>query len=595
MLKSKKIVSVVLTVFILAALFTGVIPFGSYTAQAATSAGIITGLSVIDTANAANWSAMTNIQVGSTLFGDRTYKIQSLPSTYLGSDWIRTANDSKAYTSSPLVTFTVTADCSVYVAYDDRITSRPSWLTGWVDTGDNLVDDEATNVSYSLYKKDFAANTLVSLGSNGATSGSCMYSIIVKATGSIPTPTGTALYGDLNKDNTVNSTDLTLLKRYVLRIADFDSYQIRYGDLNLDNTVDSTDLTILKRYILKIITTLPLGGITPTPIPTPTNTPTATPKPTPTLTPTNSPTATPKPTLTPIPTPSPTDNSVDGFAQGTTGGAGGTSVTVANASDLISAAGSSSAMIITVSGSIDLGSSSLNVKSNKTIQGKDSSSTIIGNIRLSGVSNVIIKNLNITNPSGAGSGDGIEVSESTKVFITKCTFTDCADGSLDIVRGSDYVTVSWCRFRYVNQTQHNFVNLIGNSDSATGDSGKLHVTMHHNWYDSGCKQRMPRVRYGQVHVYNNYYGSSSDYNIGVGVYSQILVENNYFDNQREAWSNYSSSSNQGKIQWNSGNAFVNTSIPTWAPNSDVFDPPYSYAMDPGSNVKSIVTAGAGNR
>ncbi|MFZ5989217.1 MAG: anti-sigma-I factor RsgI family protein [Bacillota bacterium] len=338
---------------------------------------------------------------------------------------------------------------------------------------------------------------------------------------------------------------------------------------------------------------------TPAITPTLTQVPTITPTTAPTIRmPTTTPTRTPALTTTPakMPTPGivstqrPTDNSVDGYALGTTGGAGGTSVTVANASDLILAAGSSSKMIITVSGSIDLGATPLRVKSDKTIQGKDSSSTIKGNISISNVSNVIIKNLNITNPSGAGSGDGIEVSESTKVFITKCTFTDCADGSLDIVRGSDYVTVSWCRFR------DNTPSLIGNGDNVTTDAGKLHVTMHHNWYDSGCKQRMPRVRYGQVHLYNNYYGASgSDYNVGVGVYSQILVENCYFDNQRTAWNNMSTSSNQGEIQWNSGNEFVSTSIPTWAPNSDVFDPPYSYTLDPGSNVKSIVTAGAGNR
>src|SRR5687767_2169420 len=97
----------------------------------------------------------------------------------------------------------------------------------------------------------------------------------------------------------------------------------------------------------------------------------------------------------------------NGFAAGTTGGSGTS---------------------ITVSGNINLGSSQINVKSNKTIIGANSSSGIIGCLRLSGVSNVIIQNLNITNPSGAGTGDGIEVSGSTRVFVTKCTFTDCSDG-----------------------------------------------------------------------------------------------------------------------------------------------------------------------
>lgn len=290
------------------------------------------------------------------------------------------------------------------------------------------------------------------------------------------------------------------------------------------------------------------------------------------------------------------ESEADGFAQGTTGGKGGSSIIVSNKAELQNAVGTSSKMIITVSGNIDLGSDKLSIKSDKTLQGKDSKATITGNLCINNVSNVIVKNITITNPNGVGTGDGIEVSGSNKVFITKCTLIDNKDGAIDIVRASDYVTVSWCRFRYPNQTEHSFANLIGNGDDATGDRGKLHVTMHHNWYDTGCIERMPRVRFGQVHCYNNYYGSNAtNYVVGVGVYSEILLENCYFANQSQAWKNYSSSdSNQGKIQWNSGNEFVGTSIPSWAPNSNVFDPTYSYSLDKGSNVKSIVTSGAGN-
>jgi pectate lyase len=285
----------------------------------------------------------------------------------------------------------------------------------------------------------------------------------------------------------------------------------------------------------------------------------------------------------------------NGFAAGTTGGSG-TSVTVSTQAAFKSAAESSNPMIITVSGNINLGSSQINVKSNKTIIGANSSSGVIGCLRLSGVSNVIIQNLNITNPSGAGTGDGIEISGSTRVFVHKCTFTDCADGELDIVRAADYVTVSWCRFRYASQSSHKYVNLIGNGDDATGDRGKLHVTMHHNWYDAGCQERMPRVRFGQVHCYNNNYAASgSNYCVGVGNESQIRVENCYFLNQSNAWKNYSSSGAQGRINWNSGNVFSGTSIPTWAPNSSVFSVPYSYSMTTGSGVPSAVTGGAGNK
>ncbi|MEZ7126631.1 hypothetical protein ACBR40_14995 [Nonomuraea sp. AD125B] len=59
------------------------------------------------------------------------------------------------------------------------------------------------------------------------------------------------------------------------------------------------------------------------------------------------------------------------------------------------------------------------------------------------------------------------------------------DGLLDVVRGSDLVTVSWSVF-----SEH--------------DAGQLRVTLHHNLL-SGLNQRAPRVRHGKVHVYNNAY------------------------------------------------------------------------------------------
>ena len=244
----------------------------------------------------------------------------------------------------------------------------------------------------------------------------------------------------------------------------------------------------------------------------------------------------------------------NGFAAGTTGGSGN-AVTVTTAAAFRTAAQSGTSQVITVSGNLNLGSSAVSINSNKTIIGANSSSGVIGCLSVSNKTNVIIQNLNISNPSGAGTGDGLEIS--------KCAFNNCADGALDIVRASDNVTVSWCRFNYSSQTSHNFVNLIGNGDDVTTDRGKLHVTMHHNWYDAGCQERMPRVRFGRVHCYNNYYAASgANYCVGVGNESQIKVENCYFLNQSNAWKNYSTSSAQGKINWNSGNVFSGTSIPT---------------------------------
>lgn len=73
--------------------------------------------------------------------------------------------------------------------------------------------------------------------------------------------------------------------------------------------------------------------------------------------------------------------------------------------------------------------------------------------------------------------------------------------------------------------------LIGSTNNPATDAGKLKVTVHHNHFDD-VLQRLPRVRFGQVHVYNNYYeipdASTFEYALGVGVQSQIFAENNFF-------------------------------------------------------------------
>ena len=285
----------------------------------------------------------------------------------------------------------------------------------------------------------------------------------------------------------------------------------------------------------------------------------------------------------------------DGYANvgGTTTGGSGTPVVCTTLAQLTAAAGNDVSRVVHISGTINLGSSNFRVGSNKTIIGLGANSGFIGNLMCRRENNIVLQNLKFTNPSSVGDGDGLTIYGSTHVWVTHCTFTQCGDGSLDITHGADNVTVSWCKFLYTSDTGHNFVNLIGHSDNnAAEDTGKLHITMHHNWYGTLCKERMPRVRFGRVHVYNNYYGAAgNNYNVGIGNKCQVLLETCYFDSQTNPWKNYSSSGNQGLIKWNSGNVFVSTTIPTWAPNSaGVFTPPYSYSLTAGSSVKSVVTS-----
>jgi pectate lyase len=201
----------------------------------------------------------------------------------------------------------------------------------------------------------------------------------------------------------------------------------------------------------------------------------------------------------------------------------------------------------------------LTVGSNTTLVGLGGKAVLKGaSLQVKGADNVIIRNLDLRDaydcfplwqPNTGGLGDwktsydNIWLRGATHVWIDHVTLSDKGhpdekeptyfgrnylrhDGLLDITNGSDLVTVSWSRF-----AGHDKAMLIGNSDSATSDRGRLRVTLHHNEFTS-VVQRAPRVRFGQVHLYNNRYvvpdGTPYRYSLGVGTESALYAENNAF-------------------------------------------------------------------
>jgi pectate lyase len=275
---------------------------------------------------------------------------------------------------------------------------------------------------------------------------------------------------------------------------------------------------------------------------------------------------------------------VDGWASQAGGTLGGSTApasqvyTVANRAQLLAALynGGTNPKIIKLTGIVDMSEGqpftssadqaargAVRLKSNTTLIGAGANAGIVnGHILVSNASQVIIRNLKLVNacdvgpvwdPSDGATGnwnaafDGIGVSSSDHVWVDHVSFTDapltdeflpienghvrqCHDGALDITNGSDYVTVSYNLFE-----QHNKNNLIGGSDSATGDEGRLRVTFSNNVFRD-VASRAPRVRYGQVHLFNNYFAGSKthpvypvSYSVGVAHAAKILAQNNVFE------------------------------------------------------------------
>jgi pectate lyase len=325
-------------------------------------------------------------------------------------------------------------------------------------------------------------------------------------------------------------------------------------------------------------------------------------------------------------------------AGGTTGGAGGAHVIATTAADLVRYLETNATLMVELVNDIDLSSlanhsggfpanypvGEILVRSHKTVYSKNGSAIRRGSMRIGKPSlgaqqNIVFRNLKfrdlwVYDPSGnydSYGWDYIVVGDgSHHVWVDHCDFDSSYDGNVDVVHGSDLVTVSWCVFR--NQKK---CNLVGHSDSnAAEDTGHLNVTFHHNWYVN-VAERMPRMRFGNAHVFNLYcenlgaYTSSNNAAGAKAIQSTanaaVLVENSWFE--RALAGSYPTIEQNGGP---TGTVKVVNCVLTNSPGANPFRqfgqasftfnapfasavPPYPYTLTAVTNVPNLVTNCAG--
>jgi pectate lyase len=313
---------------------------------------------------------------------------------------------------------------------------------------------------------------------------------------------------------------------------------------------------------------------------------------------------------------------VEGYGVTTTVGAGNDAsiVTVSNYADLVAAVADATPRIVQVSGRITGSGPMVDVGSNKTILGVGSDATIDGfGFDINGwtpreveefgtdvcnpenidefprVSNVIVRNLTFVNTSD----DSINVQcYSHHVWIDHNSFNVSNDGSVDVKRGSDLVTVSFNHFISTDKTM-----LLGHSaDNGEQDRGFLRVTYHHNWFDDTAT-RTPRVRFGYAHVLNNYL-DSTDYFLGLGVEAQIYAEGNFVEKAKTLTQTFTESTDY-HLTWAPSNIYdpatitrandSGSTMTDWleADGSVAAPSAYQYTVEPASAVQTSVKNGAG--
>lgn len=271
----------------------------------------------------------------------------------------------------------------------------------------------------------------------------------------------------------------------------------------------------------------------------------------------------------------------------------------------------------------------LNLKSNTTIIGLGNNSGIRGGtISISGIENVVIRNLTLVDAIDMFPHheykDGfnaqfdcitIQGSNTANIWIDHCTMKDTLvmqhvqsgtkekwqnyDGLCDIKGDGKGITVSNCHMYHHDKTM-----LVGSSDSE-GDNTVRKLSIINNHFDT-CVQRLPMARNSQFHILNNWYAfdttqsvgdgkSRGDYCIGARKGALIYSEANYFDsNMQYSIRGNADTASTTKV-YDTGSVDNNTKKTNeyTAVASAPFTVPYSYEPMTAENAKTYVAANAG--
>lgn len=307
-----------------------------------------------------------------------------------------------------------------------------------------------------------------------------------------------------------------------------------------------------------------------------------------------------------------------GFGAATTGGAGGSSVTVSTLSELQNALKTSGKLTIYIKGAIKFTSMfSVSSQSDKTILGLPGSylyseqrttASATGILYFKNCKNIIMRNVTFKS-AGAYDCDGNDnlcFENCQNMWVDHCDFQDGVDGNFDCKKQSDNICVSWCKFHYLKapmaggsggSNDHRYTNLWGSSDSYTNDRGKLRTTFVCCWWGEGCRERMPRVRFGQIHLVNCLWNSSvANYCVAAGQEAQCYIEKSAFIGVKNPIADYDNSKQSGGVLVDCYTKNISGSSSV---RSCSFNPSKSYSNNwkkiAANQVESVLTAcnGAG--
>ena len=138
----------------------------------------------IDSASSGRTYVRGEAGPGALIYTDRTFMLQSLPAELSGLEMIRTAQDDANVTTTNHLCFTVRQPALVYVAFDRDAPRLPAWLTGWADTGLEIMSDNAGG--FRVYRKSFGAGQVILGGNDGSYTGAVSSYFVLAAPAPLP-------------------------------------------------------------------------------------------------------------------------------------------------------------------------------------------------------------------------------------------------------------------------------------------------------------------------------------------------------------------------------------------------------------------------
>ena len=210
---------------------------------------LVKSLKVNDTASQYSWSVEQGLDTGKEVFGDRKFKFTSVPEKLKGAEWIRTACDSKKFTSDE-ASFTAAQDISVFVGVDTRVEPNAGWLSDWTKTEMTMTDDGDPVITYNVYRKDAKSGQQVTLGAVNMTT-AVNYVVAVTeyrepftTTTTSTTTATTAAEATVStaSENTTTTSETTQTTTEAVEPP-------LPGDANLDGRISVSDAVAILQYI----------------------------------------------------------------------------------------------------------------------------------------------------------------------------------------------------------------------------------------------------------------------------------------------------------------------------------------------------------